>query len=231
MISVIIPTLNEALNVPLIIYEIRKINLKCEIIFVDDNSIDNTVSIVEKYANKNIKLIKRLRKPRDLSKSVILGIKKAKYRYIMVVDCDLQHNLNIVNSMQKIITSGKFDIVIGSRFLKEKYSGNLGYMRSLFSRLFIFLINLFLEKKSTDPLSGFFMCDKKIILNYQKNFYLRGYKILFDILYNGNKTLKIKDFQINFKKRIHGKSKLGLKIVMIFIRQFLYTYLNLSKNF
>ena len=228
MISIIIPTLNESSNVPLIIKQINKLNLKCEIIFVDDDSTDNTGSIIEKNSSKNIKLIKRLKKPRDLSKSVTLGIKKAKYKYILVVDCDLQHNLKKVKFMYRAVKYNKFDLAIGSRFLTQKYSGNLGYARSLFSGLFIFLINFFLGKKSTDPLSGFFLCDKKIVLFYKKNFFLKGYKILFDIIYNGKKNIKIKDFQINFKKRLHGKSKLGIKVVIIFIVQFIFTYFNFN---
>jgi dolichol-phosphate mannosyltransferase len=229
MISIIIPTLNEAHNVPLIINQIKKINLNCEIIFVDDDSTDNTSSIIKNHLSKNIKLIERLKKPRDLSKSVMLGVKKSKHKYILVIDCDLQHNLKKVNSMYKAVKYNKCDLAIGSRFLIERYSGNLGYSRSFFSILFIFLINFFLDKKSTDPLSGFFLCKKRIILDYKKNFFLKGYKILFDIIYNGKKNVKIQDFQINFKKRLHGKSKLGLKIVIIFIKQFIYSYLNQIK--
>ena len=223
MISIIIPTLNESSNVPLIIKQINKLNLKCEIIFVDDDSTDNTSSIIEKNSSKNIKLIKRLKKPRDLSKSVVLGIKKAKYKYILVVDCDLQHNLKKVKFMYRAVKYNKFDLAIGSRFLTQKYSGNLGYARSLFSGLFIFSINFFLGKKSTDPLSGFFLCDKKIVLFYKKNFFLKGYKILFDIIYNGDQNLNIGQQDIVFKRRQFEKSKFNLRIIVIFLRQMIYT--------
>ena len=60
----------------------------------------------------------------------------------------------------------------------------------------------------------------------KKNFYLNGYKILFDIIYNSKENLTILDHQINFKKRKHGKSKLDLKIVMIFIKQCIFTFKN-----
>tara|TARA_S200000501_G_C20828242_1_gene745966 strand:+ start:1317 stop:2006 length:690 start_codon:yes stop_codon:yes gene_type:complete len=229
MITVVIPTLNEAKNIPNVIRAFKDLNYSYEIIFVDDNSDDNTEIVIQNLINKKIKFIKRRKKKKDLSKSVMLGVQKASYNNILVIDCDLQHNVKNANSMIKIFLREKLDIVIGSRFLKKKYSGNLGLLRSIFSLIFIFLINFFFKKKSTDPLSGFFVCKKKIILNNKKNLYLRGYKILFDLLYNGKKNITILDFQINFKSRAYGKSKLNYKIVFIFIKQFLYSYLNKNK--
>ena len=52
---------------------------------------------------------------------------------------------------------------------------------------------------------------------------MKGYKILFDILYNGNHKLKISDVQIAFQKRNLGVSKLNLRIVKIFIDQLFFT--------
>ena len=37
MLSVVIPTLNEEKNIPLIIRELNKVKVRKEIIFVDDN--------------------------------------------------------------------------------------------------------------------------------------------------------------------------------------------------
>ena len=94
---------------------------------------------------------------------------------------------------------------------------------------FIFIINYLLKKKSTDPFSGFFLCKKDLILKYEKKFFLQGYKILFDIIYNGKKNILINDIPIVFAKRYSGKSKFNLKIIRIFIRQFYYT-LKFNKN-
>lgn len=223
MISILVPTLNEADNIPLLIDELKKINFEHELIIIDDNSEDNTNQIVKKYLSEKIIFLKREAKIRDLSKSIMLGAKKSKFNYILVLDCDLQHEITNSNIMYEKIIKNQIDIVIGSRFYKEKYSGNLGIIRSFFSLLFILVINICLSKKSTDPLSGFFMCKKNLLLKYEYNFFLKGYKILFDIIYNGKKDLKIEDIQIKFKKRLHGKSKLNLKIVIIFIKQFFYT--------
>ena len=67
----------------------------------------------------------------------------------------------------------KVDMVIASRFKKKKFSGNLGFVRSLFSVFTIIIINIILGKKTTDPLSGFFICKKKIITEYKKSFFCK----------------------------------------------------------
>ena len=230
MISILVPTLNEADNIPLLINDLKKINFEFELIIVDDNSTDNTSEVIEKYLNEKIRFIKRVSKDRDLSKSIILGAKESKFDNILVLDCDLQHEISNSNIMYDKLIKEKKDVVIGSRFFQRKYSGNLGFLRSFFSLLFIAIINICLNKKSSDPLSGFFMCKKNLLLEYEDFFYLNGYKILFDIIYNGKKNLNIEDIQIKFKKRVHGKSKLNLKIVFIFVKHFFYTFRLKSKK-
>ena len=123
MLSVIIPTLNEEKNIPLVIKELNKVKVRKEIIFVDDNSSDNTKKVIKNFLNKKIKLINRKNLSRDLSKSVLMGINKAKFNYIMVIDCDLQHNISIVDKMFKKLILNNYDIVIGSRFKKKKFLG------------------------------------------------------------------------------------------------------------
>ena len=225
MITIIVPTLNESENISRFFEKIAKVKFKYELIFVDDNSSDNTRSEIKKIKKNNVKLILRKNKNRDLAKSVFLGIEKSVYENILVLDCDLQHDIKSANLMQKVFFKNKLDLVVGSRFLKKKISGNLGFFRSISSLCFIFIINILFKKKTTDPLSGFFICKKKIILKNKKNYFLNGYKILFDILYNSNKDLKKADIQINFGKRIVGSSKLNIKIVVIFIKQLFYTFL------
>ena len=82
MISIIVPTLNESENIPKFLKNLIKIRFKYELIFVDDNSWDNTQNIIKKIKNKRIKFILRKDKIRDLSKSVMLGIENSKYNYV-----------------------------------------------------------------------------------------------------------------------------------------------------
>ena len=58
-LGIVIPTYNEAENIidliDQILFEVEKNNIKTKILFVDDNSPDNTSSILSEYINsKNI---------------------------------------------------------------------------------------------------------------------------------------------------------------------------------
>ena len=223
MISIIVPTFNESKNISKFLNKLKYCNFKHEVIFVDDNSQDDSQNIFKKIKRKNIRFYIRKDKEKDLSKSVLLGVENATFDYVMVMDCDLQHSHKDANYMKKVIFKEKLDMVIGSRFLNKKLRGNLYLLRSIISLIFIAFINFFFIKKTTDPLSGFFICKKKIIIENKKNYFLKGYKILFDIIYNSRCNINSKDLQINFKKRIIGKSKLNIRIVILFFHQIIFT--------
>ena len=85
------------------------------------------------------------------------------------------------------------------------------------------LINIFLGYKTSDPLSGYFIFKKKVFLRNKKRFYGYGYKILADFMYS-DKSLKISEIKINFRKRVYGYSKMDLKVLILFIEFFIKKY-------
>lgn len=94
-ISIVIPTFNESKNAPLLVRElISNIPKKYdyEIIFVDDNSPDNTYGEIFKIARKN-KKIKGLcmYKRAGLQSSIMAGVKSAKGDAVINMDADFQH--------------------------------------------------------------------------------------------------------------------------------------------
>ena len=231
MLSIIIPTLNEKKNINQIANNLSKIKIVSEVIFVDDNSIDGTFQQIKKLKKKNFfKGFNRNKEERDLSKSVLYGVSKSSQNVILVMDCDLQHDTQYIELMWKKFLKNKCDILVASRFKKKNVLGNLGFLRSLTSNLAIFIINLIFGKKTSDPLSGFFICKKRIITKNKKFFFARGYKILFDILYNIRDEVKVVDYSIVFKKRIFEKSKFKLKIIILFLKHIFYTKFNFKIN-
>jgi len=188
MISIVIPTYNEKKNILPIFHNFKKIDYNFEVIFVDDNSNDETIqsirSLINDQKKKYIKLLLRKNKVRDLSCSIVEAVVLAKFKYILVIDADLQHDFSNINLLIQNIVNSNYDVVIGSRFKEKKINSNLGVFRTFFSLSIIFIVNLLFTKITTDPLSGFFVVKKEIITKYKYSFFCRGYKILFDILYN-----------------------------------------------
>ena len=95
-LSVIISTYNEEANISKIIRDVdsvfTKSGLRGEIIIVDDNSRDKTISLVreKQQVMTNVKLIVRT-SDHGLSHSVAEGFLHASSEIIVVIDADFSH--------------------------------------------------------------------------------------------------------------------------------------------
>ena len=216
--SIVIPVFNEAKNLKILVPEIFKKlkKKKFELIIVDDNSNNKTSKILEKFKKKNFRHLIRKSK-RDLSKSCILGFKKARYKNILVMDGDLQHKPSDIKKFLYIFSKYNPDIVVGTRDLFKIKKHNLNIIRLFASRILILIVNLLLGNKTSDPMSGFFMFKKSIFQKSQKEMIKKGYKILLDLLYIKKQKIKVADVNIDFDTRMKGKSKMSLKILLYLI--------------
>ena len=230
-ISIVIPIYNEKDNILIVLKKIIKSLKKntFEILIVDDNSNDGSFESYSKVYknNKRIKYIIRKEKKRDLSKSCQIGFDNSKYNIILVMDGDLQHDPIYIEKLNKTLIRTKSDIVIGVRDLKKDKLKILHHnvIRLFFSKLLIVIINIVLGFKTSDPMSGYFIFRKDIYLKNKKNLFLKGYKILADLLYNTKGKIIIKDYLIDFNKRLSGSSKMSYKVLFALIEFIFVTYL------
>ena len=236
MITILIPTLNEKKNIPIITKSLLTNNnldkIITNIIFIDDNSLDGSDEELNIVSNKFPKVISIIRKdhPKDLTKSILLGLKLVKSEYVCIMDADLQHDINAVGIFYDLIKTNKFDLIIGSRFLDNAFVNNLSNTRKILSKSGNLIGNILGIKKIKDPLSGFFMIKTSIFKSISKKIDTDGFKILLTILVILNKKIKIKEIQINFYSRKHGQSKLKPKVLFIFLKQILKLFYN-KKNY
>ena len=228
--SIIVPIYKEEKNISKLIHKIKK-ELKgkivYELIFVDDDSRDQSKNIFNKYSDKNFKFYIRKNKPRDLSKSVVYGFEKSKYNNLIVMDGDLQHNPRDILKFIKVFQKTNCDIVIGCRKLANYKKANLNPVRFIFSKSLNHVFNFIFNHKISDPMSGFFLIKKEVYNKVKTKLILLGYKILIDIILSTRKNILIKEVKINFSVRDKGFSKMRLKIllqllVFIFIKYFKY---------
>ena len=105
--------------------KISSFKIQYEIILIDDGSNDDSCKKIKDYIKQN-KFISLIENKRNQGKSfsVIKGIKKSKYNFIIMIDCDLPY----FNSLNKIVfhLKNKADLVMinrrlkGSKLKKEK---------------------------------------------------------------------------------------------------------------
>jgi len=218
--TIIIPTFNEESNISELLKLTEKLYKNIKIIVSDDGSTDKTQEIVKGYSKKNkkIKLLDRSKKAvHGLTASVVDASKQVKTKYIVVMDGDLQHPPEKIKEIVRELRKGS-DLVAGAR--RKVFDWPLN--RRIISKIATLLGKTRLLLKGTtcdDILSGFFGIKTKLMQSLNKNkFEMQGYKILFDILKNIDKKIKIKNIYYDFGMRKRGHSKIGLKQIISFLR-------------
>ena len=84
---------------------------KWELLIVNDNSLDNTLEIIKKFKSRKIKVI-NLKKKSGPYKSLSIGFKKAKGKYIAILDSDdIAHPNRIRNQVEVLDTEENISLV------------------------------------------------------------------------------------------------------------------------
>ena len=142
VISIITPCYNEEDSIPLIYNELKKVsnNMKYdfEFIFVNDGSIDNSLSVLKKLSAKD-KQVKYIHFSRNFGKEAAMyaGLSKSKGDYVTIMDADLQDPPSLLPEMLRLIKEEGYDSV-GTRRVSRKGEPKI---RSFFARKFYKIIN------------------------------------------------------------------------------------------
>ncbi len=217
MISILIPVYNEKENVNNLVLQLRKemrnIEEKFEIIFIDDNSPDGTGEEIKKLIKKyqNVHLLSREGKL-GLATAVMDGLKISKGSKIVVMDADLSHPPEKVPELARALEN--YDVAIGSRYIKMGGVENWPVYRRIISFGATIIAKTILGISASDPMSGFFSVKRKILNNTKIS--VKGYKLLMNILAK-NKGLNICKIPCLLKDRQAGKTKLGALEIINFI--------------
>ena len=224
MISIILPTYNEADNikviVPMLSNVLEGLNTPYEIIIVDDNSPDGTGNIAHGLSEKYPVAVDIRKDEKGLSSAVIKGFKLARGDVFLVMDADLSHPVHKIPEMVRPILENKCDMTVGSRYIKGGAWEKQLFVREIISRTACFLARGITHL--SDPTSGFMAVKKNILKGLQLD--PLGWKIVLEIAVKAHP--KIRDIPITFGERAAGESKLGLKAEIDYIRHLwrLYKY-------
>src|ERR687885_456298 len=214
LLTLVIPTRNEADNVPRLMRELGEAlsGVDYRVVFVDD-STDETPEVVRSLGKENdrIVLIHREKAERrgGLSTAVTTGMDVVanESEYTCVMDADLQHTPGKVREMLEEAQSSGADVVVASRYAPGgSYARLSGPVRKAISVGSKYLAQIVFKeaRKTSDPLTGFFLVRNAAISGLQ--FRPTGFKILLEVLVCAPE-LKVIEMPLNFQARNAGVSK------------------------
>ncbi len=225
-LTVILPTLNEALTVGGMIDELCRQYAECRIIVSDDGSSDGTRETVLKMNRGNVFLMdRRNAAEHGLTASVLDGISAVKTDFFVVMDSDGQHPTDKIGEICAQLRGGA-DLVLPRRVSVEK---EWGLFRRVLSGTGTWMGRLALLARGRnyfrcDVLSGFFGCRTEFWRKCgseefkRERFRLRGYKVLLDFLKYAPRGTRAGEVPYRFNLRRAGETKINIKIHWEFIK-------------
>lgn len=147
----IIPAYNEEKTIAEVIERAK--SFVDEIIVVDDGSIDQTAEIIVKHKATLLRHIINRGQGAALETGNEYALKNH-YDIIVHFDADGQFKADEIPEFVKLIESGGYDVVLGSRFMEKK--SNMPFMKKYIIMPIARIINnIFFNIKLTDPQNGF----------------------------------------------------------------------------
>ncbi|NIK73604.1 dolichol-phosphate mannosyltransferase [Thermonema lapsum] len=163
-ISVVIPVYKSQETIQLLtqklIDELSKITNDYEIIYVNDDSPDNSWDIIQKLCKENPKIIGiSLSRNFGQHPAILCGIKHSRGDAIIVMDCDLQEDPKYIPDLVKKLQEGN-DIVFT---LKQKRAH--AWWKNVMTKIFSFIYNYLIDDKrllTSQQVGSFSIINRKV---------------------------------------------------------------------
>ncbi|GAB4373104.1 MAG: glycosyltransferase family 2 protein [Bryobacter sp.] len=219
-LSVVVPTFNEAGNVLrlLDLLETALAGIAYEVIFVDDDSVDGTADLLlpVSRAHTNVRVLRRIGR-RGLSSACLEGMLASSAPHIAVMDADLQHDERILPDMLRLAREQRLDVVVGSRNTEGGSMGEFSQSRVSLSQYGRRLSEFVCRTSVSDPMSGFFLVDRKFLEEVVYRVSGIGFKILVDLLASSARPVRLGEVPYTFRSRFAGESKLDILVLLEYV--------------
>lgn len=199
-IGIVIPVYNEEGNIKDLIKDIAETldDVNHQILFVDDGSTDQTLSVIKETADENA-AIKFISLSRNFGHQAALkaGLDCAKGSCVVMMDGDLEHPPQIILKMVELWKAGS-DIVVTRRLPIEHVS-----LKNITSRFFYRFLNFISDTKVENGSADFRLLDRRVV-EVLKSFPEQPlfYRALVNWLGFQKTTISYTP-----KKRVNGKTK------------------------
>ncbi|HLN45104.1 MAG TPA: glycosyltransferase family 2 protein [Candidatus Sulfotelmatobacter sp.] len=219
LVSVVIPTLNEAGNIKEALTTIHgELKYPNEIIVVDGNSSDGTIEIV-----KDIDFCKLVIEPRrGYGLALRKGMKYAKGDIIVMVDGDGTYEFKHINQLLDKLTETDAELCMATRMYDPNKA--MGFMNFVGNKVITFCFDFLYQQFLSDTQSGFRAISHSAIekVEFKETDMSFATEMLVRFAKKGFKMVEVKSI---YKQRKYGKTKLrkfksGIEIFTTMLKGF-----------
>ncbi len=222
-IIVVLPTYNEAENLPLILDALLALPVNTlSVLVVDDSSPDGTGALADARATQQpdrVRVLHRTEK-NGLGPAYIAGFRQAlalDADYIIQMDADFSHQPKYITELIAALENNA-DVVIGSRFAP---GGGVDHNWSWFRKLLSWFANgvyvrVLLGIPVSDATGGYRIWRRATLLGMNLDrIRSNGYVFQVEMAYVAHKLgYQIREIPIYFPDRERGTSKMGSRIIL-----------------
>ena len=216
-ITLIIPAKYESESLPIVLEELKKFDLKKNIILEETD-----LKTIESIKDYNCKII--FQKGRGYGDALITGINSLETNLFCIFNADGSFNPNEINKMIEKINFEKADIIFGSRYEKNCGSDDDTLITKVGNYVFTKIGNIFFSVNISDILYTYLLGKTK---SFKKlNLKCKDFSLCVEM------PIKAQRFKMNYsdiasyeRKRIAGEKKVnefkdGFKILYYMIKSF-----------
>jgi glycosyltransferase involved in cell wall biosynthesis len=204
-LSIVVPTLNEAENLPLLLERIDSTltpkKITYEVIIIDDHSKDNTLEIAKKLQAKYPVSAFEKRGSRGKAHSLLEGFDKCRYKVVAMIDADLQYPPEALADMHQLMHECGADVVVTDRIEPQ-----VSKLRKLSTNVFHYVFTKLLFGLDFDTQSGLKMFKKEVLYSFSMRPSPWSFDLEFIVRSLENKYTVI-SYTIPFSERNAGDTK------------------------
>jgi dolichol-phosphate mannosyltransferase len=221
-VTVVLPTYNEAANLPVIVEQLFALPLTgVKILVADDNSPDGTGAIADelaqRYGTDRMTVVHRPGK-QGLGRAYVDGMCRAVAagaEFVVQMDSDLSHAPDYLPQMLGTLLASNADVVIGSRYVSgASLAREWSWHRKALSGFANSYVRVLLHLGIRDVTAGFKLWRSSALETIDvASVRSNGYSFQVEMNYRTiRRGLKVVELPIHFADRREGDSKMSVKV-------------------
>ena len=217
---VVLPTNDEAENLPGIAAAILETLPWATLLIVDDSSPDGTGELADELASRNHRVRVRHRAGKEgLGRAYLDGFRVALAggaESVVQMDADWSHDPAVLPALLEPIVAGRADLVIGSRYVPGGHVLDWGIGRRLVSRLGSIFAGTVLSLRPHDLTGGFkaWRASTLAAIHFD-GVHAGGYVFQIEMTQRASRAgARVAEVPITFRDRRVGRSKMSRRIIV-----------------